>query len=157
MMIQININIVVCPLLIVKSAPLKSPIRSQADNALRIKSSSTTVEEVDPTIMIEHRLPTISDLFSNLTKITAALCTLQNKVLKANRQRPIGDWTVMLGVLRGFQQIRVTLSKGRHKKKSIFFRKKSLTMGGQGSRILDLWKYALFKELLRSIFPLCES
>ena len=50
---------------------LKSPIRSQADNALRIKSSSTTVEEVDPTIMIEHRLPTISDLFSNLTKITA--------------------------------------------------------------------------------------
>ena len=71
MMIQININIVVCPLLVVKSAPLKSPIRSQADNALRIKSSSTTVEEVDPTIMIEHRLPTISDLFSNLTKITA--------------------------------------------------------------------------------------
>ena len=70
------------------------------------------MEEVDPTIMIEHRLPTMSDLFSNLTKITFT-CTLQNKDLKANQQRPIGDWTVMLGVLRGFC---VTLSDSDNSK-----------------------------------------
>ena len=115
---MISINIVVCTSLIVKSAPLKSPIRSQADNALRIKSSSTTVEEVDPTIMIEHRLPTISDLFSNLTKITAAPVYITKQNLKANQQRPIGDWTVMsqLGILRSFQQIYVTLSDSDNSK-----------------------------------------
>ena len=115
-MIQINIDIVVCLSSLSNQRLSKSPIRSQADNALRIKSSSTTVEEVDPTIMIEHRLPTISDLFSNLTKITAAPVYITKQNLKANQQRPIGDWTVMLGVLRGFQQIRVTLSNSDNSK-----------------------------------------
>ena len=74
------------------------------------------MEEVDPTIMIEHRLTTMSDLFSNLTKITAVPVYITKQNLKANQQRPIGDWTVMLGVLRGFQQIRVTLSNSDNSK-----------------------------------------
>ena len=76
------------------------------------------MEEVDPTIMIEHRLPTISDLFSNLTKITAAPVYITKQNLKANQQRPIGDWTVMsqLGILRSFQQIYVTLSDSDNSK-----------------------------------------
>ena len=49
-------------------------------------------------------------------------------------------------------------------KKSIFLGKspKLWVGGGQDSllkspKLVKMWKYALFKELLRSIFPLCES